>query len=92
MASGSRRGGGSVQPLKEIEAAVIGDLVPVEAIEVGLTPCWERVYVYVAEWDYGRVQMIDGSGSFIGEIGSILVSCPCSLFISVSPWNTQENE
>ena len=28
------RGGGSVQPLKEIEAAVIGDIVPVEAIEV----------------------------------------------------------
>jgi hypothetical protein len=27
------RGGGSVQPLKEIEAAVIGDIVPVEAIE-----------------------------------------------------------
>ena len=38
------------------------------------------------------MQVIDGSGSFIGEIGSILVSCPCSLFISVSPWNTQENE
>ena len=30
----SRRGGASVQPLKEIEAAVIGDFVPVEAIEV----------------------------------------------------------
>ena len=30
----SRRSGGSVQPLKEIEAAVIGDCVPVESIEV----------------------------------------------------------
>ena len=28
-------GGGRVQPLKEIEAAVIGDFVPVESIEVG---------------------------------------------------------
>ena len=36
MASRTGRGGGSVQPLKEIEAAVIGDIVPVEAIEVGL--------------------------------------------------------
>lgn len=34
MASRTGRGGGSVQPLKEIEAAVIGDIVPVEAIEV----------------------------------------------------------
>ena len=33
------RGGGSVQPLKEIEAAVIGDIVPVEAIEVSKMDC-----------------------------------------------------
>lgn len=34
MSQSSGRGGGSVQPLKEIEAAVIGDFVPVESIEV----------------------------------------------------------
>ena len=28
------QGGGRVQPLQEIEAAVIGDFLPVEAIEV----------------------------------------------------------